>query len=73
MGVLAPDENQTEVPSPVSVYLNDDGMTVQLYYEGHPDHATDTDIIDVTLYASQAADVSSVPSSCAAFAAEYFQ
>lgn len=50
MGVLAPDENQTEVPSPVSVYLNDDGMTVQLYYEGHPDHATDTDIIGVTLY-----------------------
>ena len=53
MGVLAPNENQEDVPSPVRVYLNDDGMTVQLFYEGHPDHATNSTIINVPLYASQ--------------------
>ena len=48
---MTPEENQEDVPSPVRVYLNDGGMTVHLFYEGHPDHVTDTNIIDVTLYA----------------------
>ena len=48
---MTPEENQEDVPSPVRVYLNDGGMTVHLFFEGHPDHVTDTNIIDVTLYA----------------------
>ena len=47
---MTSENNQEDVPSPVRVYLNDGGMTVHLFFEGHPDHVTDTNIIDVTLY-----------------------
>jgi hypothetical protein len=38
------------VPGQERLFVSKDALTVHLYYEGHPDHATDDDLIDVTLY-----------------------
>ena len=38
------------MPGQERLFVSKDALTVHLYYEAHPDHATDDDLIDVTLY-----------------------
>ena len=47
---MGSDLDQAGAPSPVRSFVSKDGLTVVLYYEGHPVYATDDDFIDVTLY-----------------------
>ena len=51
MGVSTTSLNVENLPSQVRSFVQKDALTVQFFYEGHPDHATDEeDLIDVTLY-----------------------
>ena len=38
------------MPGLERLFVSKDALTVHLYYKGHPDHATDEDLIDITLY-----------------------
>ena len=38
------------MPGLERLFVSKDALTVHLYYKGHPDHATDEDFIEVTLY-----------------------
>ena len=50
MGVSTTSLNVENLPSQVRSFVQKDALTVQFFYEGHPDHATEEDLIDVTLY-----------------------
>jgi len=50
VGVSTTNLNLENRPSPVRSFVEKDALTVQLFYEGHPNYAADTNYIDVTLY-----------------------